>query len=50
MNAGQPPEITAACCSFLIQHPLKYTGIKLPARDILAKEGLLEGVLAAVRN
>jgi NAD(P)-dependent dehydrogenase (short-subunit alcohol dehydrogenase family) len=50
LNAGQPAEITAACCSFLIQNPLKYTGIKSPARDILEKEGLLEGVLAAVRN
>jgi NAD(P)-dependent dehydrogenase (short-subunit alcohol dehydrogenase family) len=47
LNAGQPPEITAACCSFLIRNPFKYTGIKAPARDILEKEGLLEGVLAA---
>jgi len=48
LNAGQPPEITAACCSYLIQNPMKYTGVKLPARDILEKEGLLESVLVAV--
>jgi len=48
MNAGQPAEITAACCSFLIQNPLKYTGVKLPARDILEREGLLDDVLTAV--
>lgn len=48
LNAGQPAEITAACCSFLIQNPMKYTGVKLPARDILEREGLLDGVLTAV--
>lgn len=48
LNAGQPAEVTAACCSFLIRNPLKYTGVKLPAKDILEKEGLLDGVLAAV--
>ena len=48
MNAGQPAEITAAACSFLIQNPMKYTGRKIPAKDILQEEGLLEGVLAAV--
>jgi citronellol/citronellal dehydrogenase len=48
MNAGQPAEITAAACSFLIQNPFKYTGQKLPARDLLEKEGLLDGVLAAI--
>jgi NAD(P)-dependent dehydrogenase (short-subunit alcohol dehydrogenase family) len=50
LNAGQSPEITAACCSYLIQNPMKYTGVKLAARDILEKEGLLPGVLAAIRS
>ena len=50
MNAGQPAEITAAACSFLIQNPMKYTGRKIPAKDILEEEGLLEDVLAAVSS
>jgi len=50
MNAGQPAEITAAACSFLIQNPMKYTGRKIPARDILEEEGLLEDLLAAVQS
>jgi NAD(P)-dependent dehydrogenase (short-subunit alcohol dehydrogenase family) len=48
MNAGQPAEITAAACSFLIRNPMKYTGRKIPARDILEEEELLADVLAAV--
>ena len=48
MNAGQPAEITAAACAFLIQNPFKYTGQKIPARDILEEEGLLAGLLQSV--
>lgn len=48
MNAGQPAEITAAACAYLIQNPLEYTGRKIPARDILEEKGLLDSVLAAV--
>jgi NAD(P)-dependent dehydrogenase (short-subunit alcohol dehydrogenase family) len=50
MNAGQPAEITAAACAFLIQNPFKYTGRKIPARDILEEEGLLEDLLAGVQT
>jgi NAD(P)-dependent dehydrogenase (short-subunit alcohol dehydrogenase family) len=50
MNAGQPAEITAAACAFLIQNPFKYTGRKIPARDILEEEGLLEDLLASVQT
>ena len=49
MNAGQPAEITAAACAYLIQHPMEYTGRKIPARDILEEKGLLDGVMAAVK-
>ena len=49
MNAGQPAEITAAACAYLIQHPMEYTGRKIPARDILEEKGLLNGVMAAVK-
>jgi NAD(P)-dependent dehydrogenase (short-subunit alcohol dehydrogenase family) len=46
MSAGQPAEIAAAACSFLIKNPLKYTGRKLVARELLQEEDLLDGVLA----
>jgi NAD(P)-dependent dehydrogenase (short-subunit alcohol dehydrogenase family) len=46
MSTGQPAEIAAAACSFLIENPLKYTGQKLVARDLLQEERLLDGVLA----
>jgi NAD(P)-dependent dehydrogenase (short-subunit alcohol dehydrogenase family) len=48
MSSGQPPEIAAAASAFIIENPLKYTGQKIPARELLEKEGLLEGVMASV--
>ena len=48
MNSGQPPEIAAAASAFIIQNPMKYTGQKVLARELLEKEGLLDSVLAAV--